>query len=324
MKENPKVSIIIPFHKDTKYARECIQKCLELNYPNYEIIVVKDEGGEIVCHDPKVKIISTKQILTGPAEKRDIAFSLDLGDIVAFIDDDAYPKKDWLMRAVEHFQHEDIEALGGPALTPPNDSFLQKAGGAVIGSVAGSGPLAFRYSQRKRRFVDDFPSYNLLVVKNLFIKVGGFGSKFYGGEDSYFCLKIKNAGRKILYVPDVVVYHHRRPLFIRHLKQIANFGRHRGYFAKKYPRTSRRLIYFLPLCLFLATMAVLIFSCFIIKFTYWFFALALLGYLLLFFVNFYVYRNFLISLVFPLGIVSTHLVYGFNFLRGLFIRHMEK
>ncbi|MCJ7633369.1 DUF72 domain-containing protein, partial [Candidatus Bathyarchaeota archaeon] len=31
-----------------------------------------------------------------------------------------------------------------------------------------------------------------------------------------------------------------------HMKQIANVGVHRGYFAKMYPDTSRRIFYFLP------------------------------------------------------------------------------
>jgi hypothetical protein len=51
---------------------------------------------------------------------------------------------------------------------------------------------------------------------------------------------------KILYAPEVLVYHHRRPLFRPHLRQVRSYALHRGYFAKRFPETSLRLSYFLP------------------------------------------------------------------------------
>ena len=88
---------------------------------------------------------------------------------------------------------------------------------------------------------------NLIVRKSTFERVGGFDSSFWPGEDTLFCLKIiKEVGLKILYVPDLVVWHHRRSGLAKHLRQIGNYGKHRGYFAKRYPETSLRVKYFIP------------------------------------------------------------------------------
>lgn len=35
-KDNPIVSIIIPFYKNLVYLEECVKHCLELDYPSYE------------------------------------------------------------------------------------------------------------------------------------------------------------------------------------------------------------------------------------------------------------------------------------------------
>ncbi|MFQ6136538.1 MAG: glycosyltransferase [Candidatus Hydrothermarchaeales archaeon] len=48
------------------------------------------------------------------------------GELLAFIDSDAYPRKDWLKNAVKYFSNPEIAAVGGPGLTPEEDNTLQK------------------------------------------------------------------------------------------------------------------------------------------------------------------------------------------------------
>ncbi|MBN1294133.1 MAG: hypothetical protein JXB48_20015, partial [Candidatus Latescibacteria bacterium] len=61
------------------------------------------------------------------------------------------------------------------------------------------------------------------------------------------CMKLTHElGKRIVYDPDVMVYHHRREIFAGHLKQIKSYALHRGFFARKFPKTSLRLSYFVP------------------------------------------------------------------------------
>jgi hypothetical protein len=104
-----------------------------------------------------------------------------------------------------------------------------------------------RYLPRKATTVDDWPSCNLLVRADAFREAGGFDSSYWPGEDTVLCLKLTHdLGLEIRYVPEALVYHHRRPGVRRHLRQAAQYALHRGYFVKRFPQTSRRLSYFTP------------------------------------------------------------------------------
>ena len=84
------------------------------------------------------------------------------------------------------------------------------------------------------------------VKKDVFTELGGFDTAYWPGEDTKFCLDLVNKGYKIIYDPKAIVYHHRRDLFLPHLKQVTSYALHRGYFVKKFPETSFRLGYFMP------------------------------------------------------------------------------
>jgi Glycosyl transferase family group 2 len=183
---------------------------------------------------------------TGPGEKRDLGMHAAQGDYFAFIDDDAVPRSDWLTQAVRLFQDTTIGAVAGPGVTPPGSAWTERVGGAFYESWLGSGPYRYRFRPATPRDVDDYPAYNFIVRRNAAEHVKGWGTGFYGGEDTVICLALIEAGWRIVYDPSVVVYHQRRPVLRRHLAQVGNVGLHRGYFVKTYPQTSLRFSYFIP------------------------------------------------------------------------------
>jgi len=133
----------------------------------------------------------------------------------------------------------------------PSDSFWQRVSGAVFLSRFTGGAPERYVPVGIAREMDDWPSVNLIVRREVFLAVGGFDCKYWPGEDTKLCLKLKQTGKKLIYVPEMVVWHHRRAGLRAHLKQIGAYGLHRGYFARHYPETSFRLTYFLPSVLLL-------------------------------------------------------------------------
>jgi len=248
------------------------------------------------------------------------------GEILAFIDDDAYPQKDWLKNAIKNFIDSDVAAVGGPAITPQEDNIRQKTSGLVYASFLVSGRFVYRYLPRNKQEVDDYPSCNFLVRKSILQELGGFKTNFWPGEDTKLCLDItKKLNKKIIYDPQVLAYHHRRPLILAHLKQVASYALHRGYFVKRYPQTSLRISYFVPSIFLLFLITGGVFGLFFSSLrTAYFSSLSL--YLLLVFTFSIVgthpqewglsLKIFLIPLV-SSGIILTHLTYGFHFLKGL-------
>ena len=308
-----KFSIIIPVTHITNDLRETIKYCKKINYSDFEIIVLPD--NKVNKEFSEVKFITTGNVT--PSKKRDVGAKHSSGDILAFIDADAFPKKEWLKNASKYFKDESVGAVGGPGITPDSDNFLQKAGGEVYSSLLGGGKFTYRYIPQKKIEIDDFPSMNLLVRKTVFEEIGGFRTNFWPGEDTVLCLNItKKLRKKIVYAPDVVVYHHRRPLFIPHLLQVYSYALHRGYFAKKYPQTSLRPIFFIPSLFAIGLIIGFILSFYSTILRNIYFSVLILYFLLILFTTLNI-KNLKMKLFVIIGIILTHIVYGFGFIRGL-------
>jgi len=248
MNEALDFSIIIPFKSWSPDLEECLSHIRNLTFKDYEVILLPDREAALPGQysDLPIKILPTGEV--NPAIKRDLGAEQAKGRYLAFIDDDAYPQPDWLDVARDFFiAHQDAGAIGGPAITPKSDPFWARVSGAVFLSPA-SGGYPERYVPcPPGKAVDDWPSVNLIVRKRVFSDIGGFDSKYWPGEDTLFCLKIlERTNKKLVYVPELIVWHHRRSGLPKHLRQVGNYGKHRGFFAKKYPQTSRRFKYFIP------------------------------------------------------------------------------
>lgn len=314
----PLVSIIIALPAPSEYLDECLDALRRQTWQNYEVILLPDEPsgrkwpGNVVEH-PTGKC--------RPAEKRNQGLRHAKGDILAFIDDDVIPVEEWIKRAIVHFSAPDTAAVGGPASTPGNDPYMAKLSGEVFANRLVSGQHRRRYLPVRVCEVDDFPSCNLFVSKDAMTKVGGFRTDFWPGEDTYLCLEIvKTLKKKIIYDPRVEVLHHRRKLFLPHLRQIGRYALHRGYFARHFPETSRKLSYALPTLFVLGLVFGGIASAVCPVCAYLYLGV-LLFYTALTFLS-CARRNPLEWVLVWFGVMSTHVWYGVRFLAGLLVRRL--
>ncbi len=318
------VSVIIPVPQPTPELQEALMYLHALHPPATEILVLPNDAEE--SPSPRVRYVPTGR--ASAAEKRDHALTEAHGDILAFLDDDAYPRSDWLQHAARHFDDLQVAAVGGPAITPPQDGFWAQLSGAVFTSWFGSGPARMRYwPVGSIRTVDDWPSVNLLVRRSVFAEIGGFGTAVWPGEDTKLCLEIVRRGYRIIYDPTVVVYHHRATTPLRHLRQVARYGLHRGYFVRAFPETSRRASYFLPLGAVLAAVLALAGALFVPALRVPVSILMLFVGGILFFIGIVETRRsrrVLIGLCTPPLLVLTHCTYALAFLRGLFSPSLKR
>ena len=185
-----KFSVVIPLRKINNFVRESIPYILKQNYKNFEIIIVSEADEKEKF--PKTKIIKVGQI--SPAEKRNTGVRKSKGEIIAFIDDDAYPDEKWLENAIIYFKNKDIGGVAGPGLKPKNAGFKETLSGLVY--ETSSEKTGIRYKKGKKQEVDDWPTCNLLIRKKDFTKAKGFSTKYWGGEDTELCYNlIKNSKR---------------------------------------------------------------------------------------------------------------------------------
>ena len=315
---NSLITIIIPCKEIDSYVKECIEYCKQLNYEFYEVILLPDYTSTEM---KAVKVIPTGPIT--PGAKRNIGIANSKGALCAFLDSDAYPREDWLLNATKYFEDPDIVAVGGPGLTPDEDSFMQKAGGLVLSSFM-AGNLSIRYKSKRVFESDDIHSCNLIARRSVLLDVGGWDEKYWPGEDTLICMAFKKLGKKMLEAPDVVVYHHRRPLFGPHINQISQYGVHRGFFVKKFKGNSFRFQYFIPSVLVLFGFAGGLLSMFN-KLIYPIFMIVFVIYLgLCLIVSFVAVNDLKMMPVVLLGIFFTHVFYGLSFMIGLFKRDLMR
>lgn len=320
---NPKFTIIIPVKAINDYVRETVPYIQSLNHSQWELIILPNELEPNEWNDARIQVVASGKV--GPAKKRDMGAEIAHGDLLVFLDDDSYPEKNLLNIAENYFANDNIVALGGPAITPSHDSFWQKVSGAVFLSKFSGGAPERYVPVGNVREIQDWPSVNLMVRKADFLKIGGFNSPYWPGEDTKLCLDlIKQTNKKILYIPELIVWHHRREGLFAHLKQIGGYGLHRGYFAKKHPETSRKITYFIPSGFLFFVIISLLFNFLpnilqmLITIGWVLYAVAIFAA----FMDIIKYESIKVALVALGYTVCTHIYYGYRFIQGLLTHNL--
>lgn len=167
-------------------------------YPEAELIVITD--GDCPGY---------------PSVKRNWGMQRATGSIFAFIDSDAYPAVGWLENALELLK--EYPAVCGPGVLPFDAPAMERISDIVYQLL----PYSYRVVQREPRIVPEFPTFNLIVKKEVATRF----ENYLTGEDTLFTRKIKEG---IFYHPNILVYHNRRPAFRGLWKQVGTYGRHRG------------------------------------------------------------------------------------------------
>ncbi len=226
----------------------------KLTYKQFEVLLIVDSFDTNTEKMQKLyKWLHVIERHNKPGDKRDTGARKAKGNILAFIDGDVAPKKDWLTQAAKIFtDRPDIAGLGGPGVLPKNANTWEYIFDEVLQSWLGGGGYTYRFVPKPERYVDDYPSMNLFVKRDIFLKIGGFQNLYWPGEDSKLTNNLVHHNHyKILYHPDVVVYHHRRDSLSGHIDQYKRYGETRGTFFIQGDTNSLRLPYIIPALFFM-------------------------------------------------------------------------
>lgn len=107
MREDYKVSIIVPVYNVERYIERCMQSLYSQTYKNIEIILVDDESTDnsgSICDqyekaDSRIKVVHKKNAGLGMA--RNTGLKLMTGNYVMFVDSDDYIEKDAVERMLK-------------------------------------------------------------------------------------------------------------------------------------------------------------------------------------------------------------------------------
>ena len=232
----PFVSIIIPVRNVGKIIGQCLEGLNNLNYPKdkYEIIISDSEStddtraivkkyGAIFVSTPK------RSVCAG----RNEGFRAAKGEIIAFSDADCVMDKNWIVNCLKYFENHAVGAVGGPNITPADDTAFAKAVGFVFDQAIFSAGSIHGRILNKIKEVKSIPGCNVIYRREALDKVMPMDESLLEAEDYVTNQKIRGLGYKLLYTPDTIVWHYRRPNPKRFFKQIYRYAIGRLLIGKK-------------------------------------------------------------------------------------------
>ena len=215
----PRVSVIVCSYNGARTIGETLNRLGELDYPDYEIIVVNDGSTDRtaeIAAEFDVRLINVPN--GGLSNARNLGMEAATGEIVAYIDDDAFPDRDWLRHLAHAFLTTDHAAVGGPNTPPPGD-------GSIAECVANSpgGPVHALLTDREAEHI---PGCNMAYRTSRLRELGGFDPQFRtAGDDVDLCWRLLERGWTIGFSPGAEVWHHRRNSIRAYLKQQIGYGK---------------------------------------------------------------------------------------------------
>jgi O-antigen biosynthesis protein len=226
----PRISVVICAHNAGETLDECLRHTCALDYPWLEVIVVddgsSDETSAIAERYPDVVLLRLEH--SGLAAARNEGFQAANGDLIAYLDADAYPTPEWPYYLALGLDASDVGGVGGPNLPPPNDP-----PGAHVVARSPGGPVHVLTSDDRAEHV---PGCNMAFWKLLLSEIGGFDSTYTAaGDDVDVCWKALNRNWKIGFHPAAVVWHHRRPGLRAYLRQQWGYGRSEALVEARHP-----------------------------------------------------------------------------------------
>jgi len=233
----PRISVVVCTHNGARTLPECLERLGSLCYPNYETIVVNDgstdESGDLArAHG--VKVIETPH--RGLSFARNAGIDAATGEIVAFLDDDAYPDHDWLHYVAASLRQGSNAGIGGPNIPPPEDSFVAECVAAAPGA-----PIHVLISDRE---AEHLPGCNMAFRTTALRDVGGFDERFRAaGDDVDLCWRLQDAGETLGFSAGAVVTHRRRDTVRRYLRQQFGYGKAEALLEQKWPNRHNRAGY---------------------------------------------------------------------------------
>jgi GT2 family glycosyltransferase len=238
------IEILIVTHRYER-LKESLAKIAELN--NKILVVVDGLNQGIIELLNSLKNSNIRHIVleksAGKSMARNIGIKNSQADIIYFLDDDVYFEKDNIAALKNKFEkYPQASVIGGPNLTPKNSSSFQRASGYIFTSIFTAWKMKNRYINKDAKdiYCDDKSLIlcNLAVKKEIFEKENiYFDQSLNYNEENLFLEQLKGKGYKMLYSPDIFVYHTRRPEIAGFSRQIFGSGKGRAIMTKILPKT---------------------------------------------------------------------------------------
>jgi glycosyltransferase involved in cell wall biosynthesis len=203
-----KVCALVCVYNGADTIGRCIESLLEQDYPKefYEIIVVEngstDKTTEIVEQYP-VRLFHSP--VRGLSPARNYGIAQTDADVIVFTDADCIAVPNWVSDLAKPFEDPKVGGVGGPIrdYVHPDRSFEEMFAEECKPLVT--------YISGENEFLPHLTGANCSYRRSMLNQIGNFNARLPTGEDIDIAWRIQlEAGGKIVYAPDAIIYHHHR------------------------------------------------------------------------------------------------------------------
>lgn len=215
-----KVSAIIPCRNEDRYIKTCLDSLAAQTYPRekMEILVVDGMSGDNTRQIVRAyeEGHSYVKMLDNPRRIIPVAMNIGIknakGDVVMKMDAHASYPKEYVSKCVRALRQYGADNVGGILITKPGRDTLQAHAIALCLSHwfgVGSSPFRRESNLKNPREVDTvaFGCYK----REVFDKIGLYNENLVRSSDMELNIRLKNAGGKILLVPNITAYYYADP-----------------------------------------------------------------------------------------------------------------
>ncbi len=227
------LSVIICTYNRDQHIGRALESLVNQDYnaSDYEIIVVDnnstDKTSEIIHNfkeaHPSYQIQLAKETRQGLSYARNKGLALAQGRYIAYIDDDGIARSDYVSNIKKcSIKFPDDVAFGGKVLPKYEKGQPPAWMSHYIERIISIVDLGNEVKELKKTYP---VGCNMFFKKSIIDKIGGFNTALkLRSDDKYIFLKLRSKGYRILYIPDVVVWH-----FIDHFRNSLSYVKKISY-----------------------------------------------------------------------------------------------
>jgi GT2 family glycosyltransferase len=223
------LSIIVVNYNTSQLLKDCLENLQNL-YSNSQVIVVDngstDGSADMVEQTFKdVVLIRTKN--NGLAAGNNLGLAKAVGDYILYLGTDAFPSKETIAGMIDYMNNNQDVGISTAKLVLRDGSVDMDAHRGFptpwaaftrfskLGSVFPHSKIFNQYflgykNLNQAHEIDLCIAHFMLVRKEVFDKIGKWDERFFlYGEDVDLCYRTKQAGFKIMYLPQYEVLHYK-------------------------------------------------------------------------------------------------------------------
>jgi glycosyltransferase involved in cell wall biosynthesis len=231
----PRISVVVCAYNGDQLIEKCLKSLEACDYPELEIVICDDGSTDRtldIARSFPYRVLELSRVGLGGA--RNAGMGAANGEIVAFIDADAFCHPEWPYHLVLSLEGSEVAATGGPNLPVPQSDFVERAVARSPGA-----PVAVLLTDERAEHV---AGCNMAFRADVLREVGGFDPVYTtAGDDVDLCWRLLDRRREIAFAPAAQVRHHRRDTVPRYLKQQFGYGRAERLLATRHPHRFNRV-----------------------------------------------------------------------------------